>query len=63
MTKNPRRRPTAPPAKKPEPPAPDVDYGHGAVEGEPGGAQPGPALPPQMPDPPTPPIPADPGQP
>jgi len=55
MTKRPRRRGPAP-EKGPPAPRPDIDYGHGAVEGEPGGAQPGPARPPV--DPPATPAPA-----
>ena len=46
MPKSPRPKP---PTTKGRPPQPDIDYGHGAVEGEPGGAQPGPALPPPNP--------------
>ena len=47
MTKrSPRRRPAAVPEKDRPKVVPDVDYGHGAVEGEPGGAQPGPSRPP-----------------
>jgi hypothetical protein len=58
MTQPSRRDPApADPPRQPPVEPDDVDYGHGAVEGEPGGAQPGPSHPPA--DPPETPHPAD----